>query len=148
MCIRDSAESVAIYLGIVKAGCVVVGIADSFAPDEIATRLRIGDAKAIFTQDYINRAGKHLRLYEKVIAADAPKAIVFSCKGSDTVAQTQREGDMTWQDFLSDTETFTAVPCHPDAHTNILFSSGTTGEPKAIPWTHTCLLYTSDAADE
>ena len=40
-----NAESVAIYLGIVKAGCVVVGIADSFALDEIATRLRIGNAK-------------------------------------------------------------------------------------------------------
>ena len=144
-----NAESVAIYLGIVKAGCVVVGIADSFAPDEIATRLRIGNAKAIFTQDYINRAGKRLPLYEKVIAANAPKAVVFSaacklnlaveksCEGSDTVAQLQREEDMTWNDFLSDTETFTAIPCPPDAHTNILFSSGTTGEPKAIPWTHT-----------
>ena len=144
-----NAESVAIYLGIVKAGCAVVGIADSFAPDEIATRLRIGKAKAIFTQDYINRAGKRLPLYEKVITANAPKAIVFSaaCKlnlameksveGSDTVAQVQREGDITWNDFLSDIETFTAIPCDPDAHTNILFSSGTTGEPKAIPWTHT-----------
>ena len=132
-----NAESVAIYLGIVKAGCVVVGIADSFAPDEIATRLRIGKAKAIFTQDYINRAGKHLPLYEKVIAANAPKAIIFSYEGGDTAAQTQREGDMTWDAFLSDTETFTAIPCYPDAHTNILFSSGTTGEPKAIPWTHT-----------
>ena len=131
------AESVAIYLGIVKAGCVVVGIADSFAPDEIATRLRIGNAKAIFTQDYINRAGKHLPLYEKVVAANAPKAIVFSCEDDDGVAQILREGDMTWNDFLSERETFTAVPCHPDAHTNILFSSGTTGEPKAIPWTHT-----------
>lgn len=144
-----NAESVAIYLGIVKAGCVVVGIADSFAPDEIATRLRIGKATAIFTQDYINRAGKRLPLYEKVITANAPKAIVFSaaCKlnlameksveSSDTVAQIQREGDITWNDFLSDIETFTAIPCDPDAHTNILFSSGTTGEPKAIPWTHT-----------
>ena len=132
-----NAESVAIYLGIVKAGCVVVGIADSFALDEIATRLRIGKAKAIFTQDYINRAGKRLPLYDKVIAANAPKAIVFSCEGSNTVAQIQREGDITWNDFLSDTETFTATPCDPDAHTNILFSSGTTGEPKAIPWTHT-----------
>ena len=144
-----NAESVAIYLGIVKAGCAVVAIADSFAPDEIATRLRIGKAKAIFTQDYINRAGKRLPLYEKVIAANAPKAIVFSaaCKlnlameksaeGSDTVAQVAREADITWNDFLSDTETFTAIPCDPDAHTNILFSSGTTGEPKAIPWTHT-----------
>ena len=132
-----NAESVAIYLGIVKAGCVVVGIADSFAPEEIATRLRIGNAKAIFTQDYINRADKRLPLYEKVIAANAPKAVIFSCEGSDSLAQTQREDDMTWGDFLSDTETFTAVPCHPDANTNILFSSGTTGEPKAIPWTHT-----------
>ena len=144
-----SAESVAIYLGIVKAGCAVVGIADSFAPDEIATRLRIGNAKAIFTQDYINRAGKRLPLYEKVIAANAPKAIVFRtacklnlaiekpCEDDDGVARIQRQDDMTWDDFLSDTDTFTAVPCHPDAHTNILFSSGTTGEPKAIPWTHT-----------
>ena len=132
-----NAESVAIYLGIVKAGCVVVGIADSFAPDEIATRLRIGQAKAIFTQDYINRAGKRLPLYEKVVAANAPKAIVYSCAGSDTVVQIQRAEDITWNDFLSDVETFTAVPCDPDAHTNILFSSGTTGEPKAIPWTHT-----------
>ena len=132
-----NAESVAIYLGIVKAGCVVVGIADSFAPDEIATRLRIGNAKAIFTQDYINRAGKRLPLYEKVIAANAPKAVVSSSEGSKTVARTQRAGDMTWNDFLSDAAVFNAVLCHPDAHTNILFSSGTTGAPKAIPWTHT-----------
>ena len=72
-----NAESVGIYLGIVKAGCAVVGIADSFAPDEIATRLRIGKAKAIFTQDYINRADKRLPLYDKVIAANAPKAVIF-----------------------------------------------------------------------
>ena len=132
-----NAESVAIYLGIVKIGCTVVSIADSFAPDEIATRLRIGEAKAVFTQDYIKRAGKRLPLYEKVLAANAPKAIVLSCEGIDTVVQTQREDDVTWNDFLSDVETFIAIPCSPDAHTNILFSSGTTGEPKAIPWTHT-----------
>ena len=132
-----NAESVAIYLGIVKAGCVVIGIADSFAPEEIATRLRIGNAKAVFTQDYINRAGKRLPLYEKVIAANAPKAIVFFSEGGDAIARTEREDDTTWDAFLSDEETFTAVPCHPDANTNILFSSGTTGEPKAIPWTHT-----------
>ena len=132
-----NAESVAIYLGIVKAGCVVVGIADSFAPEEIATRLRIGNAKAIFTQDYINRANKRLPLYKKVIAANAPKAIVLSCEGGAAVARTQRKEDTTWDDFLSAEATFTAIPCYPDAHTNILFSSGTTGEPKAIPWTHT-----------
>lgn len=141
-----NAESVAIYLGIVKAGCVVVGIADSFAPDEIATRLRIGKAKTIFTQDYITRAGKRLPLYEKVIAANAPKAICkpnLAIEKSYKGAALQREGDLTWQDFLNRTETFTAASCHPDAHTNILFSSGTTGEPKAIPWTHTTPIKTA-----
>ena len=106
-----NAESVAIYLGIVKAGCVVVGIADSFAPEEIATRLRIGNVKAVFTQDFINRAGKRLPLYEKIIAANAPKTIVYSSEGAESLAQVRREGDMTWGAFLSDTETFTAVPC-------------------------------------
>ena len=43
-------NSVVIYLAIVLAGYVVVSIADSFAPREISTRLRISKAKAIFTQ--------------------------------------------------------------------------------------------------
>ena len=72
------AESVAIYLGIIKAGGVVISIADSFAPDEIQMRLRIANAKGIFTQDCIRRAGKQLPLYAKVVDANAPKAIVLS----------------------------------------------------------------------
>ena len=51
-------ESVAIYLGMIKAGCTVVSVADSFAPHEIETRLKIADTKAVFTQDYISRGGK------------------------------------------------------------------------------------------
>lgn len=43
-------NSVVIYLAIVLAGYVVVSIADSFAPSEISTRLKISKAKAIFTQ--------------------------------------------------------------------------------------------------
>lgn len=43
-------SAVIIYLAIVLAGFVVVSIADSFAPKEISTRLRVAKAKAIFTQ--------------------------------------------------------------------------------------------------
>jgi acetyl-CoA synthetase len=128
-------EAVAIYLGIVLVGGVVVSIADSFAADEISTRLRIGHAKAIFTQDFIVRGGKRIPLYTKLVAAQAPTAIVVA--GDPSHPTKLRLGDLNWQTFLSSTESFTAIPAFPNTHTNILFSSGTTGEPKAIPWTHT-----------
>jgi acyl-coenzyme A synthetase/AMP-(fatty) acid ligase len=47
-------NAVIIYLAIVLAGCVVVSIADSFAPKEIATRLRVSNAKGIFTQVFLH----------------------------------------------------------------------------------------------
>ena len=128
-------ESVAVYLGIIKAGGVVIAIADSFAPDEIQMRLRIANAKGIFTQDYIRRAGRQLPLYARVVDANAPKAVVLS-RGDEPPIEL-RNGDLTWEEFLSNSDRFDAVGCNPHDHTNILFSSGTTGEPKAIPWTQT-----------
>lgn len=130
-----TAEAVIAYLGTVKSGCAVISIADSFTPEEIAKRLRIGNAKAMVTMDVSPRGGKRLPMYEKVQAADAPRAIVVTC--DDTLAVPLRQGDVTWDAFLDDDDTFTAIPRPPHAVSNILFSSGTTGDPKAIPWTHT-----------
>ncbi|MCB1050936.1 MAG: AMP-binding protein [Acidobacteria bacterium] len=125
------AWSVPIYLGIVWVGAVVVSIADSFSPDEIAVRLRISEAKAIFTQGSILRGDKQLPLYEKVVAANAPLAIVMD------PPQTLRASDTAWSNFLAKGEAESAVARGPEDLVNILFSSGTTGDPKAIPWTHT-----------
>ena len=69
-------EAVVAYLGIVLAGCAVVSIADSFVAREIAARLRISGARAIFTQDVIPRGGRALPLYARVAEAGAPTAIV------------------------------------------------------------------------
>jgi len=127
-------NAVAIYLGIIKMGGIVVSIADSFSPEEIATRLKIANTKAIFTQDTIYRDNKTLPLYTKVISAHAPSAIVLSESKMTTQLRAQ---DITWEDFLKDDDQFVSCTCDPMTYCNILFSSGTTGTPKAIPWNHT-----------
>lgn len=131
-------SAVAIYLGIVKMGGVVVSIADSFSKDEIASRLRIANAKGIFTQDVILRDAKIIPLYEKVIAANAPIAIVLP--DNNEIKCSLREKDITWDNFLCNDDKFITHQCTSDASCNILFSSGTTGDPKAIPWTHTTAI--------
>lgn len=133
-------KAVIIYLAIVSSGYVVVSIADSFAPIEISTRLQLSNAKAIFTQDYISRGGKELPLYSKVVEAHAPLAIILPNRGT-TFSGDLRDGDITWHDFLRRekdprSREYSAVEQPIEAFTNILFSSGTTGEPKVIPWTH------------
>lgn len=124
-------EAVLAYLGIVMAGAVVVSIADSFAPEEIATRLRIAKTETVVTQDVIRRGGKVLPMFAKVVAAGAKRAIVVRT-GDDIQL---RSTDIAWADFLADEADFDPVMKFPGDHMNVLFSSGTTGDPKAIPWT-------------
>jgi len=130
-----TAEAVAIYLGIIKAGCIVVGIADSFRPKEIATRLRLATAVAVFTQDVMLRGGKSLPLYANLVEANAPTTIVLPAENNLSVSL--RAGDVAWQSFLETTGDFKTITREPADAINILFSSGTTGDPKVIPWNQT-----------
>jgi len=127
-------EAVAIYLAGIKAGNPVITIADSFTSNEIDIRLKITNPKIIFTQDVLLRAGKTLPLYQKVIEANAPKAIIIKV-GNEGVSL--RKNDLYFNDFIVDNDHFESVVQNPNDMITVLFSSGTTGEPKAIPWTHT-----------
>lgn len=133
-------ESVVVYLGIILAGCVAVTIADSFAPGEIAARLRIAHCKAIFTQDVALRGGKAHPLFARVAAAGAPPAIVVPANVRRGVQVQVRRDDMSWADFLQRARPaaagFRPNVADSDDTSCVLFSSGTTGEPKAIVWAH------------
>ena len=129
-------EAVVAYLGTVAAGGVVVSIADSFAPHEIETRLAITSPVAIVTQTRAMRAGRDLPMYSKCAEASLTPCIVVDA-GGDTEL---RDQDVMWDDFVLNGAAFDPVALPAAAHTNILFSSGTTGDPKAIPWTQTTPL--------
>ncbi|MBA0826102.1 hypothetical protein Goarm_010988 [Gossypium armourianum] len=80
--------------------------------------------------------GKELR----VVEADPFKAIVLPVSGN-SVGIELRKQDVSWKQFLSianqrpRSNHYSPVYRPIDSTINILFSSGTTGEPKAIPWT-------------
>lgn len=133
--------AVAIYLGIIKMGGVVVSIADSFSTQEIFTRLEIAKAKAIFTQDFSIWGGKKLPLYAKIRTESTPanlKVLVLPCM--ESVAVELHALDIAWKDFLLPNKDLMPVACTPMTPMNILFSSGTTGVPKAIVWNHTTAI--------
>ncbi|MEE4271818.1 MAG: AMP-binding protein [Thermoanaerobaculales bacterium] len=126
-------ECVAAYLGIVRAGGVVVSIADSFAPREVARRLEIAAAEAVITVNEFSRGGRVIAMYDKVQRASELPTIVIDDAAS--APPRLRRRDVRWSDFLAVSAPFPSVVSSADTPTNILFSSGTTGDPKAIPWT-------------
>lgn len=127
-------EAVVIYLGAIKTGITVVTIADSFSENEISVRLEITKPTLIFTQDVLHRSGKTHALYERIKTVSTIKTVVVSTISPFLKIKGE---DVFWDDFLSENKIFSSLKQNPDEAITILFSSGTTGEPKAIPWNHT-----------
>ncbi|MBM3999176.1 MAG: AMP-binding protein [Planctomycetes bacterium] len=133
-------ESVAAYLGVLKAGAVAVGIAESFSAREIGVRLRMADTRLVLTQDRVSRGGKAHHLLARVREATGSRIgiVVLREGASDSRRRSgdpPRPGERDWPAFLGERAAPTMIR-NADDTMQILFSSGTTGEPKALPWTH------------
>ena len=128
-------EGVVAYLGTILAGAVAVCIADSFAAAEVERRVRIAGARLIVTQDVVVRGGKSLALYERLASAALPPMVVTSAGDGDALRL--RKEDVSWDAFFEGAEE--AAPKIGDAADicTVLFSSGTTADPKAILWPQT-----------
>jgi len=147
---------VAVYLTALYCGSTVISIADSFSAPEIANRLLLSEAEVVLTMDALMRGGKCLPLLPRVHQATSlPCLVIGAVHGrgatdwdgpwlSDT-PQGLRPQDWDWNDWLAETTDPSAVASHAvpppasllaaDRPIHLLFSSGTTGDPKVIPWT-------------
>ncbi|MEN8192184.1 MAG: AMP-binding protein [Bacteroidota bacterium] len=137
-------EAVAIYLGIIAMGCSAVTVADSFSSEEMRVRFELAQPVCVFCQDYQIRLGKLIPLYERVVQAINAPCIVIPAEDSNPIDL--RPGDISWERFLIDNSTLEFVHAKSDDEITLLFSSGTTGNPKAIPWTQTTPIKSANDA--
>jgi acetyl-CoA synthetase len=123
-------RSLEIYLGAILGGFTVVSIADSLAREQVKFRLEIGDAKLVFTVPFVKRGDKQIQLKDRAVGAGVPIVLASDSVGSD------HSDSISWEAFVSTNTNLNVAHESAESAINVLFSSGTTSEPKAIPWDH------------
>lgn len=145
LCMPMIPEVLTILYACFKTGLVAVPIFTGFGATAISTRLDNCGARVLFTADGLRRRGQILPLKEKldqaVLAAPSIEKVIV-CRYQNNSIPCQQPRDIWWEDFLSAQPskcTLSALEAEDPAM--ILYSSGTTGQPKGCVHTHAgCLV--------
>ena len=135
-----------VYYGILKAGAVAMPLNVLLKPREIAYHLRDADARAYFCLE----GTPELPIGEMGFTAFKE---VESCKHfflmtANPTAPSPIEGAQTLGILMhNQPTTFEAVMTHPDDTAIILYTSGTTGQPKGAELSHINMLLNARLSD-
>ncbi len=135
-----------IYYGILKAGAVVVPLNVLLKPREIAYHLRDSDAKAYFCFE----GTEQLPMGQMGYAGfqDAPNCQHFFMITANPAGPSPIAGVKTLGMFMvNQPPTFDTVATAPDDTAVILYTSGTTGQPKGAELTHSNMIMNARLAD-
>ncbi len=135
-----------VYYGILKAGAVVMPLNSLLKQREIAYHLRDADAKAYFCFE----GTPDLPLGEMGFTAfqDVDSCKPFFLMTANPAAPSPIEGAKTLGMLMYNQHTrFETVQPHPDETAIILYTSGTTGQPKGAELSHCNLLLNARLSD-
>ncbi len=121
------------------AGCVVVPVFPTQAPDQVTYILRNSEAKLIFVDTSIAEQ----RLRHLPIAL--PRVVVFESTGDDSLAALEARGARVRAEHPDWPQAFEAK-IDASEMAVLIYTSGTTGEPKGVMLSHHNLGFTAQSS--
>ena len=125
ICASTSIDYAAVFLGALRAGVVVAPLAPSSTPEGLARMIADAQARLLFTD---------ASCATLVAAALAHRSVAIRRIALDGSVAGAALGD--WLTQAGSTGAFVAPVVSPETAFNIIYSSGTTGEPKGIVQSH------------
>lgn len=129
-----SLEMVASFFGILRAGLTVIPIFSGYGAEAIATRLEAAEAKFVFVQKKTTRRGKEVPVLQTL------NTLLPSCPSVKKVFVLDRE-EFHKKHFQQKIIPSVALPSEHECM--LLYTSGTTGKPKACVHTPFGVLATT-----
>ena len=128
-----------VYYAIMKAGAAVVPLNVLFKPREIAYHLKDSDAKAVFVFEGTPELPLAQTVKEGFDQVESCEHLIVMTM--QPLAPAPFENAKTLTEITRDKpETFETFPTAPDDTCAILYTSGTTGQPKGAELTHLNLM--------